>query len=268
MLTIVGYDTKSSVAFRIKKTLWYFLEGIKYKYPLCCVLEYCLDTLLGKDNHAFRKGKIIINGKISDYVPCLIHRRLYFYISHDHVNALRGALPQVLSNDGDVITLMPSINCRMCGNEWFHDYSIAESVNACKKCGVPHKVTKLENTGEFKVEPVFPSLDDLTSIWNELTTIERDDLIQISKSIGIGAPKPAEMACIGFLENFLKRIYKKKGGTLGELLPLLEEDNELKDFAGFISHFREQNNKLKHVVGYRSNDSRALSTFTMTKELN
>ncbi len=266
MLTIVGYDTKSLVGFRIEKTITDLLTGIKYKYPLCCILEFCFDTLIGKNNHAFRKGKIIIHREISDYVPCWIHRRLYFGISHNNINILTGALPQVLSNNGEVITLMPSIKCRDCGTSWNHDYSIDECIESCPNCGVKHKITKKENLN-FKVDPVFPSLDDLKSVLNELTNVEIDDLIQISKSIGIGAPKPAEMACISFLENFLKRIYEKKSGTLGDLLSLLEKDNELKELAGVVSYFRDQNNKLKHVIGYRSNDERALSTFSMTKEL-
>jgi hypothetical protein len=65
----------------------------------------------------------------------------------------------------------------------------------------------------------------------------------------------------------LKRIYKQNNGSLGDLLSLLENDNDLKELAGVVSYFREQVNKLKHVVGYRSSNSRALSTFNMTKEL-
>lgn len=160
---------------------------------------------------------------------------------------------------------MPKIICHECADAWLHDSEISESIDACPHCKTKHKVTRKE-AFNWKVEANFPSLKDLSEVWSELNDIEKEDLEQISKSIGIGAPKPGEMACIGFLENFLKRIYKEKG-TMGDLLPLLEKDNDLKDIAGVISYFREHYNKLKHVPGYRSTESKAISTFNMTKEL-
>ena len=47
---------------------WKFAQG--YPLPLCCITQFCLDTLLGRLNTAYRWREGI------DHVPCRIHLML------------------------------------------------------------------------------------------------------------------------------------------------------------------------------------------------
>jgi hypothetical protein len=48
-----------------------FFDGIKYRYPICCVIQFCLDMILNRPSTQLRW-----NSK-TDYVPCsLCLRRL------------------------------------------------------------------------------------------------------------------------------------------------------------------------------------------------
>ena len=47
-------------------------EGIRYKYPLCCILQFCFDTLLTRiDQRTLRH----ISGL--GHVPCSLHLKAY-----------------------------------------------------------------------------------------------------------------------------------------------------------------------------------------------
>jgi len=73
-------------------TLNDFIKGLKYGYPLCCIIGYCLG------NRALRNGVIIRDNLHDVYVPCKLHRKKA--ISHlEYLSLL---------NDGDLSWYIPS----------------------------------------------------------------------------------------------------------------------------------------------------------------
>ena len=47
--------------------------GIVNRYPLCCIIHYCLDVLLKCSRPAVKRG-VLINGN-HVYVPCILHKK-------------------------------------------------------------------------------------------------------------------------------------------------------------------------------------------------
>lgn len=50
------------------------LRGIKLRYPICCVLNYSLDTILGVPA-GLSRGEIS-SPPVGTYVPCHLHKRI------------------------------------------------------------------------------------------------------------------------------------------------------------------------------------------------
>jgi hypothetical protein len=75
-----------------------FSSGLKYGYPVCCVLNYALDALLGIPSGITRGEKVDL--KSGTYVPCHYHRRVTQSIS-------RSACSQLLDSGFAVEHLAP-----------------------------------------------------------------------------------------------------------------------------------------------------------------
>lgn len=58
----------------VKRALIDLNEGLRYKYPLCCILHFCFDTFLGY-KHESRRMFRHISGL--GYVPCVLHMKAY-----------------------------------------------------------------------------------------------------------------------------------------------------------------------------------------------
>ena len=67
---IKKYEIDISMEFR--KAVKHFKLGIKYHYPICCILHFCIDSLMGKLPGKERR-KILKRKDNSFYVPCVIH---------------------------------------------------------------------------------------------------------------------------------------------------------------------------------------------------
>jgi hypothetical protein len=59
---------------RLSKARRDFVVGVRYGYPLCCVLNYTLDSVLGTPA-ALRRGETL-NPRTGTYVPCHFHKRV------------------------------------------------------------------------------------------------------------------------------------------------------------------------------------------------
>lgn len=55
---------------RIQRVITDFKAGIDSKYPICCVLNYCIDTLLNRPSAQLRWSNR------TEYVECELHVRL------------------------------------------------------------------------------------------------------------------------------------------------------------------------------------------------
>jgi len=56
----------------IKNWRYHFIQGLKYGYPLCCILDYCFGGTQGlKNGVMYRKDDIN-----DSWVPCRFHKRL------------------------------------------------------------------------------------------------------------------------------------------------------------------------------------------------
>jgi hypothetical protein len=159
---------------------------------------------------------------------------------------------------------MPTIKCWKCGGEWIHDAFVTSSIEACPNCRTPHKITEI-TLGNWRVEPAFPSLDELLPVWELLTNLEKSRLIEASRRFGVEAYTMCESACFDALVSILRRIY---GGReeLGHYMKKMEQDPDLKEEAGFISSFKAIRNKVDHPVQVSSKVD-AESTFSTTKRL-
>ena len=69
----MGYGKTVVIGFslplqkRIVKALNDFIAGIHYKYPICCVLNFCIDTILDRPSAQLRYSKR------TEYVECWMH---------------------------------------------------------------------------------------------------------------------------------------------------------------------------------------------------
>jgi hypothetical protein len=59
----------------VRQTANDLLMGLREHYPLCCVLNFCLDRLLGIPSEISRGG--INDPIIGHYVPCHFHKRVF-----------------------------------------------------------------------------------------------------------------------------------------------------------------------------------------------
>jgi len=64
---------KSSLSFsgRIRTAARDFFAGIHYKYPVCCILNFCADTLLERPSVQLRWSDRM------DHVECSLHVRMH-----------------------------------------------------------------------------------------------------------------------------------------------------------------------------------------------
>lgn len=56
-----------------------FTVGVQHRYPLCCVLNYVLDSLLGTPA-GLRRGETL-DPRTGTYVPCHFHKRVHRSLS-------------------------------------------------------------------------------------------------------------------------------------------------------------------------------------------
>ncbi len=74
---MMGYGKTILIGFslpfkkRILKAVNDLIAGIRYHYPICCVLNFCLDTLLDRPSAQLRYSDR------TDYVECFLHIRKY-----------------------------------------------------------------------------------------------------------------------------------------------------------------------------------------------
>jgi hypothetical protein len=68
--TVVIHDP-SSFQCRLLTVVSDFVSGVRYKYPVCCVLNFCIDSLLGRPSAQLRWS----DG--TDYVECFYHVRTH-----------------------------------------------------------------------------------------------------------------------------------------------------------------------------------------------
>jgi ribosomal protein L37E len=163
---------------------------------------------------------------------------------------------------------MVDIKCQKCGHLWYHDFSIASSIEACPMCGTPHRITRSIDQAliyAWKVEPVYPSLDELSPVWDSLTPIEKNRLREAALCFGVEAYTMCESACFDALTSLLRRVYGGRG-ELGFYVDKMESDPDLKDEAGFIASFRFIRNRVDHPDRI-STRLEAESTFSTTKRL-
>jgi len=265
----------------IKERLRVFIhdirEGIKSKYPLCCVLEYAIDHgLRKKKGLALEKGAIIINGKVSNFVPCFIHRRLYKRISYKEALELLNSEYHVevrYKNELPEIIFMPKITCWNCGHDYWVDAYIKEAIVACPNCKARTKV-KDEGVNMWKFEPVgafvskdlaFELLEEIEDIWEKLTDVEQERLIEAVKCYTVEAYTACESMCYDALVSVLRRIY---GGQkeLGYYVSLMEKDPDLKNVKGAIAYLASKRNEVDHPERI-SNRLEATNALNMTKQL-
>jgi len=64
---------------RVAKAKRDFVVGVRYGYPLCCVLNYALDSALGTPA-GLRRGETY-DPRSGTYVPCHFHRRVQHSLS-------------------------------------------------------------------------------------------------------------------------------------------------------------------------------------------
>jgi hypothetical protein len=56
---------------RLLKSIKDLKNGIKYHYPICCILNFCTDTILNRPSHPLRYTES------TNYVVCTIHHKKY-----------------------------------------------------------------------------------------------------------------------------------------------------------------------------------------------
>lgn len=64
---------------RVKSAIRDFYLGVKYRFPLCCILNFCLDKL-GKKWSGQKRGFKYTRWDVP-YVPCIFHTSRYFRIT-------------------------------------------------------------------------------------------------------------------------------------------------------------------------------------------
>ena len=261
---------------KIREFIEDIINGIRCGYPICCVLEYSIDRLRGIEEQAYRKGFIIKDGKIQDFVPCFIHRRLYKRISYE--DALRVLNPEwhveIRFKGGEIpeITYMPLAKCWKCGRVYYVDYATKEAIVACENCKAK---TRVEKEGDnWKFEPVgafvdsefvYELLKEIKPIFSEMTEVEQIRLIEAAKCLLIGAYTACESMCYDALVSVLRRVY---GGQkeLGYYVQKMENDPDLKNVRGAIAYFASKRHEVDHPERI-SDKLEAENALDMTKQL-
>ena len=70
----IGYGRAILIGFSLpfRKRMWKALNdliaGLRYRYPLCCVLNFCIDTMLDRPCAQLRYSE-------KEYVECFVHVR-------------------------------------------------------------------------------------------------------------------------------------------------------------------------------------------------
>lgn len=59
---------------RVARAIEALLQGARFGYPVCCVLNYSFDTLLGLPS-GLRRGETC-SPRLGTYVPCQYHKKL------------------------------------------------------------------------------------------------------------------------------------------------------------------------------------------------
>ncbi|MGD0175610.1 MAG: hypothetical protein ABSC50_02155 [Candidatus Bathyarchaeia archaeon] len=59
---------------KLSKSKSDFMFGLRYGYPLCCVLNFTIDSLIGIPSGVSRGESY--NTKVGPYVPCHFHKRV------------------------------------------------------------------------------------------------------------------------------------------------------------------------------------------------
>ena len=67
------------VLTRLRKAKRDLIAGLRYRYPLCCTLNYALDAVLGLPAGLSRGERI--DPSIGTYVPCHFHKRVQHSLS-------------------------------------------------------------------------------------------------------------------------------------------------------------------------------------------
>jgi hypothetical protein len=57
---------------RMKFFLRHFINGVKYGYPLCCIINFCIDSIVGLPSGISRG----VRHRLGGYVPCRLHTRI------------------------------------------------------------------------------------------------------------------------------------------------------------------------------------------------
>ena len=64
---------RTSIRKRPRQAIRDFALGIRYRYPLCCIINFCIDTFFGKTYAGLKRGFYKIRG--GPCVPCIICQR-------------------------------------------------------------------------------------------------------------------------------------------------------------------------------------------------
>jgi len=261
---------------KIREFIKDIINGIRCGYPICCVLEYSIDRLRGIEEQAYRKDLIIKDGKIRDFIPCFIHRRLYKRMSYE--DALRLRNPEYYvevrfkSEEVPEIIYMPIVTCWKCGNVYGVDECAKKAIVSCWKCGAK---TRVENVGgKWELKPVGAFVDsvfvrellkEIEPISSKMTEVERIRLIEAAKCLLIGAYTACESMCYDALVSVLRRIY---GGQkeLGSYVQKMENDPDLKNVRGAIAYFAFKRHEVDHPERI-SDELEAKNALDMTKQL-
>lgn len=243
---------------RIKDFFWNIYRGVKAGYPPCCVLEYSIDELRGINYQPLGKGFIEINGKVSGYVPCILHRLLFKRVSYEET-LYKSGLQLIIGNDPK----MPEIRCWKCGEEYRVDSDIGKAVVACPNCKATSKIKPAGTYGtsyvKYDVERESPDVEeDLEGYYEKLSDIELSSLIEAARCIGVEANTASELMSFRVLESITRRltgIYNWKEG-------LEELEKNYQDLAHVIDYFRVERNKVAHPEKI-SDKTDAESTYKM-----
>ena len=261
---------------KIREFIKDIINGIRCGYPICCVLEYSIDRLRGIEEQAYRKGLIIKDGKIQDFVPCFIHRRLYKRISYEDALRLRNPEYHVEVRFKSVvpkIVFMPKVTCWKCGFEYFVETYTKKAIVACGNCGAKTRVER-ENLTEWKFEPVgafvdselvYELLKEITPMLSEMTKVEQIRLIEAAKCFLIGAYTACESMCYDALVSVLRRVYGERK-ELGYYVQKMENDPDLKNVRGAIAYFASKRHEVDHPERI-SDELEAKNALDMTKQL-
>jgi hypothetical protein len=94
------------IVTRIARAIHTARDGLKFGYPLCCVFNYSLDSLLGIPS-GLSRGEIA-NSRAGPYVPCHFHKKVKRSLSRTQCLQLldTGCLVEHLAPQSTVETLV------------------------------------------------------------------------------------------------------------------------------------------------------------------